>query len=217
MSNKFIDTITQKGTRFVIIFIAIFMGLYFLFQTPFMVKMNQTIFKSSFDFFLTSTFSELEIWTEAKNPEKPFLFTMNFYGKREFEIEKEKTIKAGKTAVNIITKQNDFEGNYLPNLYLPFLLALFIATPLAWRSKIPALLVGTVLYWVILMYIFMAKVALVIDARGIDPYHYEGTQKMALQNIETIANAGFFSVLVIFIWFVTIVLFNKQNDFFKSV
>ncbi len=216
MQSKFIENFTKTGLRFSLQFIAIFIGLYFLFQVPFVEKANQSLFKSSVGSLISFSLSKIKSNIEVDQPKTPFAFHVHYYSNKELEQKTKEAHKRGQSNVKVTTNSSILDFTHFVQIYLPFLLALVLATPLVLRKKILALFIGVGLFWVSALFIYVLKLLFFISEQKIGVYEFDGMAMDLLGGVHKISKAGFFSILVIFVWFATIIVVDKKGGFFKG-
>ena len=205
--------------KHLLIFIMSFIVLHLLFSTERMKQWTDETYCATHQVMYQKVFPKL--WLNL-NPKNDGVENWNTFG---FEFcnlaERNRIIAEAKKnrqkSVDIPGENISFKLNVVIIPFYLFLIALILATPLAWKSKIFSMILGLLLLFVYQFWRVYIMFARIVNDKQIGVYDREGVREwLLIQTADLVMHVGFTVLMTLVIW--GFVVFSKRNiDYMKKV
>lgn len=151
---------------------------------------------------------ELNLEAKAKN-DGEILFT--FYNQKKADEMVAEMKRSGKSGnVNLQTYEYGIDPGYHVNLALIFLIAIFMATPLAWKKRFLFAGIGIVLFYIYSIVRMNIKLKYEVSQLNIGLYESDPSGFLSLHKLNNFfGSLGLIFMVIILIW--AILIFTKKN------
>ncbi len=170
-----------------------------------LASLNATIFGNTSQAFLS------EIKLNAKSVTDAGEINFSFYSQAHADQLIKKIQKTGKAGNASVPKyEYAFNPKYHINTALAFLIALFLATPLAWKRRCLLAGLGVIGFYLFSSFRVSSRFKYEISKLNIGLYEYDPNSFFNLHKLNNLLNSlGLIFIVIILIW--VLLVFNKRN------
>lgn len=194
------------------LFLLLYFVLFGMFSTLPVATFTNNFYRSITTPILQSFFPKAYLKLEKDSPPESDIFTIRavFTSKQKIAEAQQAARQQGAAKVDMKAQEYDIYLHRLFTSFILFLFSLILITPIGWKQKIVAVLIGGILFYafsVLKIFIFLADL---FNRSGLDVYNLSETGGAIIEGISyTIKSLGMSALVVVVIW--VLVAFRKSN------
>ena len=194
------------------VFLLVYSVLFGIFSTTPVATFTNNTYRSITTPILQSIFSKAYLKLEQDSPPESNIYTIRavFTSKKIIEQAQQAARQQGAAKVDLKAQEYDLYLHRMFTTFLLFLISLIVITPIGWRQKIAASIIGALIFYVFTVFKIFIFLADLFNRSDMDLYKVSAMGGSVLEGISyVIKSLGTSALVVVIIWILT--AFKKNN------
>ncbi len=193
-------------------FLVIYVALFGLFSATTVATWTNDFYRAATAPILQAIFPKAYLKLERDSPPESDIYTIRavFTSKKIIEEAQQAARQQGASKVDLKAQEYDLYLHRLFTSFVLFLISLILITPIGWKQKLIALLVGTFLFYAFTVFKIFIFLADLFNRSDLGVYQLSSTGGSIVEGVSyTIKSLGMSALIVVIIWI--LVAFRKSN------